>query len=471
MAKAAMRVSSRSGIRVLSRVLVIALAALLGIPLVIVMSVRAQSTAIDPGVHAGAPMAGGFISGLNPNQTNVELSFSSNFIELNGVTSFETGNQGLGPRFNSNSCGGCHAQPAPGGTSAATNNFFSIYDDYGAINEMPFFESLTGAAMNGRFPAQLGNPAVPDNHVHQLFTITGRADAATCDITQPDFISASQQSGTGEQGDLSFRIPLPVFGDGLIEIIQNKDILSNQATVCASEATNGVCGTASIAPDGSVNRFGWKAQNRSLLIFSGEAYNVEEGVTNDQFPNEVDETPGCVINGLPEDHVDFNPLGPHRFPGDPERFALFARFMAPPTPAKANGSTINGQSQFTKIGCNLCHAVSFTTPKSAISALSNLKANIFSDLLLHHMGSCVADGITQGIATGDMFRTPPLWGAGQRIFFLHDGRTTDIVQAVEDHFCNASGSYPASEANTVINRFNALSSKNQQDLVNFLRSL
>ena len=100
-----------------------------------------------------------------------------------------------------------------------------------------------------------------------------------------------------------------------------------------------------------------------------------------------------------------------------------------------------------------------------------MKANLFSDVLLHHMGPCLADGVVQGAAAGDMSRTPPLWGVGQRLFFLHDGRTADIVQAVEDHFCAGNGVYPDSEANTVINHFNALSAKNQQDLINFLRSL
>jgi CxxC motif-containing protein (DUF1111 family) len=72
---------------------------------------------------------------------------------------------------------------------------------------------------------------------------------------------------------------------------------------------------------------------------------------------------------------------------------------------------------------------------------------------------------------GDEFRTAPLWGIGQRIFFMSDGRTTDIVQAVEDHFCVGNSQYPASEANQVITNFNALSPQNQQDLINFLRSL
>ena len=102
-------------------------------------------------------------------------------------------------------------------------------------------------------------------------------------------------------------------------------------------------------------------------------------------------------------------------------------------------------------------------------ALSNQTVNLFSDLLLHHMGKGLADGITQGGAGPDEFRTAPLWGVGQRIFFLHDGRATPanggLVYAIEQH----SGS--GSEANTVIRMYNSLSQQQRQDLLNFLRSL
>jgi CxxC motif-containing protein (DUF1111 family) len=96
---------------------------------------------------------------------------------------------------------------------------------------------------------------------------------------------------------------------------------------------------------------------------------------------------------------------------------------------------------------------------------------MFSDLLVHHMGNCLADNVIQGTAQGDEFRTAPLWGVGQRLFFLHDGRTADIVQAIEDHTCAAQSPYGASEANAVIANFNLLSQTNQQALVDFLRSL
>ncbi len=81
------------------------------------------------------------------------------------------------------------------------------------------------------------------------------------------------------------------------------------------------------------------------------------------------------------------------------------------------------------------------------------------------MGRGLADGITQGGAGPDEFRTAPLWGVGQRIFFLHDGRTGDLVEAIKAHRS------PHSEANKVIERFDRLSGDERQDIVNFLRSL
>jgi CxxC motif-containing protein (DUF1111 family) len=102
---------------------------------------------------------------------------------------------------------------------------------------------------------------------------------------------------------------------------------------------------------------------------------------------------------------------------------------------------------------------------SPSAALSNQPVNLFSDLLVHHMGRGLADGITLGSAGPDEFRSAPLWGVGQRVFFLHDGRASNLVQAIEDHRS------PGSEANKVIEHFNRLKSGEQQDVINFLRSL
>jgi CxxC motif-containing protein (DUF1111 family) len=159
------------------------------------------------------------------------------------------------------------------------------------------------------------------------------------------------------------------------------------------------------------------------------------------------------------------------FPGDAERAEYFIQWMAPPSPGPTNNSTKNGKTQFTNAGCVYCHTTSFTTPATSRPALGSITINLYSDLLVHHMGPFLADGLPQGQAGPDEFRTAPLWGIGQRLFFLHDGRTNNIVTAIEDHLSLSNGLYPASEANQSVTNFNNLSPKNQQDLVNFLRSL
>ena len=268
-----------------------------------------------------------------------------------------------------------------------------------------------------------------------------------------------------------FRIPTPVFGDGLIETISDATILANQASNQQQKHSLGIAGRPNTSGnDGTITRFGWKAQNKSVEVFSGEAYNVEIGVTNELFNTERDQTTGCQFNPTPEDATNFDYSGT-ALPSDIVRFAMFMRMLDQPQPGPSSGSTQHGSQLFSQIGCALCHVQSMTTGNSTISGLSNVQANLYSDLLLHHMGPNLADNISQGVAGGDEFRTAPLWGLGQRIFFLHDGRTSDLVQTIQAHSSSGNHTYPSSEANGVVNSYNHLSASDQQDLLNFLRSL
>jgi CxxC motif-containing protein (DUF1111 family) len=232
------------------------------------------------------------------------------------------------------------------------------------------------------------------------------------------------------------------------------------------------------------------------MIFAGEAYNVEMGVTNDLFPQATDESPACTANKSEPNDIFrsdasdvknqsfFNPL--HELP-DWQMFAIFMRFLDAPQPAPLSASAQRGQQLFGTdpgnpgIGCFACHTPTMVTPaQSETEALQNLTVHPYSDLLIHHMGKGLADDITQGLATGDMFRTTPLWGVGQRIFFLHDGRTNDLLKAIHAHHSaggdcdeshNGAPCYGPSEANGVIQRFNALSPSDKQAILDFLRSL
>jgi CxxC motif-containing protein (DUF1111 family) len=423
-------------------------------------------TATDPGARPLPPNAGGFLSSLSPNEKQIEPSLTTEFNRTHDVIVTSPTDGGLGPRFNENSCASCHAYPAVGGSSPPSNPLFSIYDRNGATNTMPSFITSSGPILEARFINQPGT-TIPDGTVHQLFTIKGRSDAAGCSISQPDFVTAAAQN------NLALRQVPPTYGDGLIEVIRNIDITNNMKANLTQKASLGITGHPNYSGnDGSIQRFGWKAQVRSTLLMAANQMNVEMGVTNETFPNEIDQTPGCVLNPVPETVSNFTPtILTEMFPGDAERAEYFIQWMAPPSPGPTNNSTKNGKTQFTNAGCVYCHTTSFTTPATSRPALGSITINLYSDLLVHHMGPFLADGLPQGQAGPDEFRTAPLWGIGQRLFFLHDGRTNNIVTAIEDHLSLSNGLYPASEANQSVTNFNNLSPKNQQDLVNFLRSL
>ena len=445
---------------------------------------QTKSAPVDPGVRGGPAGAGTPLKGLTADETAFFQDGLARFAEIEAVTNGT--NNGLGPRFNSNQCLSCHSQPGAGGSSPAQNPQIAVATLNGARNTVPWFITQNGPVREARFKKSNG---VADGSVHDLFVITGRTDAPGCNIAQPDFLPAGNTlTGQGGNPNIIFRIPTPVFGAGLIEAIPDSAILANMKSSASEKSALGISGHANShlsgnvnlsANDGTITRFGWKAQNKSLLMFASEAYNVEMGITNELFPQERDETPGCLFNATPEDTLNFTttPAGsgnPNTAAiSDIEAFANFMRMLAPPTPAPVTPSSEKGRATFATIGCVHCHNPSFTTgakiasgsSTSPSAALSNQSANLYSDLLVHHMGKGLADGITQGGAGPDEFRTAPLWGVGQRVFFLHDGRTTNLVEAIRAHQSHRS------EANRVIEHFNRLSAQEQQGVIDFLRSL
>jgi CxxC motif-containing protein (DUF1111 family) len=422
-----------------------------------------QFGAHDPGVRPGSPGVGGPRPGLTGAYPQFFSAALARFMEVDSVSGTQSGGdgRGLGPRFNATSCAGCHAQPAIGGSSPAINPQVGLAAVYGAHNQVPPFIALDGPVREVRF---IRKPdGAPDGGVHDLYVITGMSDAGACNIAQPDFASAVSSKNA------IFRIPTPVFGMGMVEEITDDSLLANAAANRPAKSALGISGRPNTSGnDGTITRFGWKAQNKSLLMFAGEAYNVEQGVTNELFPNERDETPGCRVNPLPEDSEGFSSttFPPSDMASDISNFAMFMRLSSPPVPAPPTDSTLRGELAFQIAGCALCHTPSIKTgSKSLTTGETNATVHAFSDFLLHNMGSGLADGISQGAAGPDEFRTAPLWGLGQRIFFLHVGRTKDLLEAIRQH------ASPGSEANGVITRFNHLTQQQTQDLLNFLRSL
>jgi CxxC motif-containing protein (DUF1111 family) len=463
------------------------------------------AAAVDPGVRGGPAGAGGPIGGL----TAAEQAFFTAAQARFEVT--EIVPAGLGPGFNELSCSKCHINPAVGGSSPATNPQVTDANTDGATNVIPSFITANGPIREARFV--LKPNGTPDGGVHDLFSIQGRADAPGCVFAQPNF--AAQLAAN----NVIFRIPINAFGDGLIEGVSDLSLENAFAAQAQLNASMGISGQFNLSGNtGNITRFGWKAQNASMTIFAGEAYNVEEGVTNDLFPNKRNNpTPQCAPNPLPEDTVStvdtINSASvASDLSSDVVNFALYTRLLAAPTPAvpftpsstastsaSTTASTVQmasaqpmaaassmsssatstpsaasiqaGFKAFTNIGCSGCHIVSQTTGNLSLidttmnPTVSNITINPFSDYAVHDMGNGLADRVTQGNANGFQFRSAPLWGVGQRVFFLHDGRTKNLLTAIEDHASSGS------EANQVIRAFNMLSTTEQQNILDFLRDL
>jgi CxxC motif-containing protein (DUF1111 family) len=456
----------------------------------------------DPGVRPGAINGQPTATATNPLPlSSVVANSPSGALEFfqNGLARFQEvevvsggTNNGLGPRFNFNQCSGCHSQPTIGGTSPPANPEFTVIGNgiaSGSHNTIPSFLTANGPAREARFPFFFNsngspNTNAPNGGVEDLFVVSGRSDAGSCNLSQPSF-SAAQSTN-----NVIFRIPTPVFGAGLLENIDDSTLIAVQ--VAAASNNFGISGTFNHnGNDGTISRFGWKAQNKSLLLFSGEAYNVEMGITNEIFgqdrplPGEDQQGSGLPANclnlsktGYPEDATNFtvasssDPAAQNaEVPSDIVLFAEFMRLLAPPTPSTTTpggaASISRGQSLFGAIGCATCHTqtIRSTQPSNVTSSLGSTPVSAFSDMEIHHMGTGLADNVSQGGAGGDQFRTAPLWGLGQRIFFLHDGRTTNLLNAIQAHQSNGS------EATEVEENFSSLSTSQKQDLLNFLRSL
>jgi hypothetical protein len=225
----------------------------------------AQQPVTDPGVRGGDPDVGGGRAGLTSNYSTLFTAALARFQEVNSVSGNLPGSdsQGLGPRYNGDSCAGCHVQPAIGGTSPNSNPEIAFATIFGATNTVPSFVKPDGPVREARF---VRNPdGTPDGGVHDLFVITNMKDAPGCNIAQPDF------AGAVEANNVIFRIPTPVFGLGLVEEIVDANILANMNAHRDAKADLGIGGRPNRnGNDGTITRFGWKAQNKSALIFAGE---------------------------------------------------------------------------------------------------------------------------------------------------------------------------------------------------------
>ncbi len=336
----------------------------------------------------------------------------------------ESVSTGLGPIFNNVSCVSCHRAPAPGGASRIFVTRFGITTADG-------FDPL----------ADLGG---------SLLQFRAIAPAAR------EFIP--QQANT-----VALRQTTPLFGLGLIEAIPDDTIRA----LAERPEVDGVKGHAAEVVDIAtgetrIGRFGWKNQHATLLSFSADAYRNEMGITNRLFPTENAPNGNTALLAQydkvadPEDHAD-----PDTGLDGIDTLANFQRLLAPPVarPLTANGTA--GRALFTTVGCAQCHVPTLQTGPSDIAALSNQTVALYSDLLLHDMGT-LGDGIPQAAAGPNEFRTPPLWGINGTAPYLHDGRAGNLDKAIRAH---------TGEGNVARQHYEALTNTQRAQLLEFLRSL
>lgn len=395
-----------------------AVASLAAIALVAVSSVASAQQGPPPPPPPPPPGFGVPLPGLTPGQLAAFEDGRDDFREV------ENKSTGLGPIFNRDSCAACHSVPALGGSSR------EFVTRFGRVTNGVFdpLTSLGGSLLQERAIDPIGLEHVPR-----------------------------------EANVVARRQSTPLFGLGLIEAIPDATILRGVRT----KPVDGVLGKASMVADVAtkktlVGRFGWKGQQATLLAFAGDAYLNEMGITNRLFPTENAPSGNVMLLKKldtvrdPEDQPD-----PDTGKAGIDALADFMRFLAPPPTQPVTASNAFGAKLFLDVGCTSCHTPVMSTGASTIPALNNKAVMLYSDLLLHDMGT-LGDGIVQGSVGAREMKTPPLWGLRVSGPYLHDGRAMTIEDAIKAH---------DGEARIVKDRFLKLTRDQQALLVEFLKSI
>jgi CxxC motif-containing protein (DUF1111 family) len=367
------------------------------------------------------PVPGDALPAITP------VEFQEFRLGLDDFLEVETSDEGLGPAFNATSCAVCHSVPAVGGTSA-----------------------IAEVRAGRRGPSGEFIPLDPSGEsLFHLFSVPGHA----CQPVIP-----------ADATIIVRRVPIPVFGAGLVEAIPDEVLLALEDS--SDRNRDGVSGRAAIVTDIAsgdrrVGRFGWKAQHATLLAFSADAYRNEMGITNDLFPNEVAVGIAAermrVCDPIPEPEDIRDPRTGRR---GIDNFASFMKFLAPVARGPIDETARNGERVFGAIGCSACHTPALTTGPSSNPLFNRVAVPLFSDLLLHDIGT--GDGIQQASGMPEEIRTPALWGLRFRRPLLHDGSAATIEDAIGRH---------GGEASLAIQGYRQATADDRAALLAFLRSL
>ena len=389
-----------------------------------------------------------------------DVGFSANFI-----TSPAINNPGLGPIFNHVSCVACHPKngksPQPLSGADLKGLLFRVSIPRADESEGP----MPVPGLGGQFQQKAIVGTQSEGQVSITFTETSHtfADGTPYTLRKPNYTITSSTASIPANMMISPRIAQQVIGLGLIEAIKEQDILSQQDINDSN--SDGISGKANRVFNPATNqyelgRFGWKANNASLLEQVAGALHQDIGITSFIFPTEASYGQS-QYDGLADDpELDSQAVIDLTF---------YTQSLAVPKRRFFNDPAANkGKEIFFNIGCNKCHTQKYTTGTTGFGFVSNQTIYPYTDLLLHDMGNELADNRPDFLANGNEWRTPPLWGTGLtelvngHTSFLHDGRARSILEAIMWHGGEA-------EAQKV--QVSKLSKTERENLIKFVSSL
>lgn len=252
---------------------------------------------------------------------------------------------------------------------------------------------------------------------------------------------------------VSYRLPPAVWGRGYLEAVSDAEI---ERLAAAASARPGTIRGRLHRVAGGIGRFGLKARLATLEEFAADALQSDMGLTSPLRPHELPNPDGLGDDARPGMDVTREMV---------EALGNYVRLVEIPR-RPTDGSAARGRAAFVRAQCATCHVPELRTRADyPVAALAGIAAPVYTDLLLHDMGSALGDGVVEGDAGPREWRTAPLMGLRFMPAFLHDGRARTIEEAIAAH------DGPGSEGSVSVATFRGLTPAEREELLQFVRSL
>lgn len=401
------------------------------------------------------------ISGMSSTQ-NLEFFVGNSFFNQNWVESpsSTTARDGLGPLFNTKSCSSCHFRDGRGAPLSGEGILLRLSVPGGGIDP----------TYGGQFQDHAISTASSEGDVSITYSEIGGMypDGTTYSLRHPNYAMINLNYGALDPSVLvSPRVGSQMIGLGLLETIDASDIIAQEDVADADG--DGISGKVNYILDPyygvtMLGRFGWKSNTATLHTQVAAAFNGDIGIKTSLFSSENHTSNQSGLDLLADGGtIEITDE-------DLEKVVLYCQSLG--VPARRNSSAYDvqkGSNIFKSLNCHKCHTESYVTGNSGnIEPLKNVRIYPYTDLLVHDMGPDLADNRPDGLADGNEWRTPPLWGIGliqtvnNHTFLLHDGRARSIEEAILWH---------GGEAETSKNAFKQLPANERALLLAFLNSL